>query len=111
MLRRLYAPFNEWMCRLLTGRESPYLFKKVKPCAKTPTGRLDLKPGELVRVKSKSEIETTLDAKGLNRGLSFDPEEMAPYCGGTFRVRSSVTKIIDEDDRQDAAYETALHHP
>jgi hypothetical protein len=21
---------------------------------------------------------------------------MAPYCGGTFRVRSSVTKIIDE---------------
>jgi hypothetical protein len=96
VLRQLYAPINESICRLMTGREAPYLFKKVKPLAKTPTGRLGLKPGELVRVKSKSEIEATLDAKGLNRGLSFDPEEMAPYCGGTYRVRYSVTKIIDE---------------
>ena len=30
VLRRLYAPINESMCRLLTGRESPYLFKKVE---------------------------------------------------------------------------------
>jgi hypothetical protein len=96
VLRRLYSPINEWIFRSLTGRESPYLFKASKPLVKTPTGRLDLKPGELVRVKSKSEIEATLDAKGLNRGLSFDPEEMAPYCGGTFRVRRSVTQIIDE---------------
>jgi len=95
-LRRLYAPIDELMLRLLTGRESPYLFKKTKPCIKTPSGRLDLKPGELVRIKSKSEIETTLDAKGLNRGLSFDPEEMAPYCGRVVRVKSSVTKILDE---------------
>jgi hypothetical protein len=97
VLRALYSPFNEWMFRALTGRESPYLFKKSKPLAKTPTGRLELKPGELVRVKSKSDIEATLDKNGLNRGLSFDPEEMAPYCGGTFRVRSSVTAIIDEE--------------
>jgi hypothetical protein len=96
VLRQLYSPVNEWIFRSLTGRESPYLFKKTRPLAKTPTGRLDLKPGELVRVKSKSEIEATLDAKGWNRGLSFDPEEMAPYCGGTFRVRRSVTQIIDE---------------
>jgi hypothetical protein len=96
VLRRLFGPFNEWMFQLLTGRESPYLFKTVKPLTKTPTGRIDLKPGELVRVKSKGEIESTLDAKGSNRGLSFDPEEMAPYCGRTFRVRRCVTKILDE---------------
>jgi hypothetical protein len=96
LLRRLYAPINEWMHQQLTGCEAPYLFKKSKPCEKTPTGRLDLKPGELVRVKSKSEIEETLDAKGWNRGLSFDPEEMALYCGRTYRVASSVTRIIDE---------------
>ena len=96
MFRRCYAAFNEWMHQLLTGRGVPSLFTNVKPCVNTPTGRLDLKPGELVRVKSKSEIEATLDATGLNRGLSFDPEEMAPYCGGTFRVRRSVTRIIDE---------------
>lgn len=96
VLRRLYAPFHEGMLHWLTGREAPDLFKYAKPLAKTPAGRLDLKPGELVRVKSKSEIEATLNAEGRNRGLSFDPEEMAPYCGGVFRVQRSVTKIIDE---------------
>jgi hypothetical protein len=97
VLGRIYEPINEWVFRSLTGRESPYLFKKHKPLAKTPTGRLNLKRGELVRVKSKAEIEATLGARGLNRGLSFDAEEMAPYCGGTFRVLRSVTKIIDEE--------------
>jgi hypothetical protein len=97
ILSWLYSPLNEWMFRALTGRESPYLFKEGRPLAKTPTGRLNLKAGELVRVKSKAEIEATLDAKGLNRGLSFDPEEMAPYCGGLYRVRRSVTMIIDEE--------------
>jgi hypothetical protein len=96
LIGHVYLAFNELMHRLLTGRGAPSLFKTIKPCIKTPTGRLDLRPGELVRVKSKSEIEATLDSHGYNRGLSFDPEEMAPYCGGTFRVRASVTKIVDE---------------
>lgn len=96
MIRKPYAAFNEWMHQLFTGREAPYLFKKVKPCDKTPTGRLDLKPGEWVRVKSKNEIEATINEKGLNRGLSFDPEEMAPYCGRVLRVQRCVTKILDE---------------
>ena len=56
--------FSEWMHRRLTGRGAHDLFKKVKPCDKTPTGRLDLKPGELVRIKSKGEIEATLDERG-----------------------------------------------
>jgi len=96
LFRQVYAAFNEWMHQLLTGRGAPYLFTDVKPRFTTPTGRLDLKPGELVRVKCRSAIEATLDAKGNNRGLSFDPEEMAPFCGGTYRVRSSVIRIIDE---------------
>jgi hypothetical protein len=84
------------MHRVLTDRPSPGLFAEVTPCEKTPTGRLDLKPGELVRIKSQNEIEKTLNRRGLNRGLSFDQREMAPYCGGTYRVRSCVTHIIDE---------------
>jgi hypothetical protein len=96
LLRRPYAALNESMHQLFTGREAPYLFKRLRPCLKTPTGRLDLRPGELVRVKSKSEIEKTINDKGLNRGLSFDPEEMAPYCGRVFRVERCVTKILDE---------------
>lgn len=96
LVRRFYAAVNEWMHQRLTGRGVPSLFTNVKPCVTTPTGRLDLKPGELVRVKSKGEIEATLNAKGLNRGLFFDPEEMAPYCGRTFRVQRRVTRIVDE---------------
>jgi hypothetical protein len=95
-VRSLCWHFSEWMHRLLTGRGVPSLFTTVQPCVNTPAGRLDLKPGELVRIKSKGEIEKTLDKTAKNRGLSFDPEEMAPYCGGTYRVRSSVTRIIDE---------------
>ena len=61
-----------------------------------PTGRLDLKPGECVRIKTQMEIEKTLDKNGKNRGLSFDSEEMAPYCGRVVQVQKAVTMIIDE---------------
>jgi hypothetical protein len=61
----------------------------------TPVENLHLRPGELVRVKSHEEILKTLNTSNHNRGLFFDAEE-ALYCGGTFRVLKSVTKIIDE---------------
>jgi hypothetical protein len=56
---------------------------------------LGLQPGDLVQVRSPSEIAATLDEKGLNRGLSFD-REMLPYCGRTFRVRDRVRRIVDD---------------
>lgn len=56
---------------------------------------LNLQPGELVQVKSIEEIRETLTPEGRNRGLWFD-REMMPYCGGTYRVRQRVTRIIDE---------------
>jgi hypothetical protein len=74
------------------GRELPFLAGKL---TKTPTLILGLKPGELVEIKSRKEIISTLDAKGKNRGLSFDVE-MARYCGGQFRVRTRVERLINE---------------
>ncbi len=62
---------------------------------KTPSTVLDLQPGEYVQVRSKAEIEDTLDTNNKNRGLLFDVE-MLPYCGGTYRVSHRVEKIIDE---------------
>jgi hypothetical protein len=62
---------------------------------RSTTEPLDLRPGELVRVRPPSEIASTLDANGLNRGLSFD-REMLPYCGRTYRVQDKVQRIIDE---------------
>jgi hypothetical protein len=61
----------------------------------SPEEPLDLQPGDLVQVRSPTEIAPTLDANGRNRGLSFD-REMLPYCGGTYRVKDSVQRIIDE---------------
>jgi len=61
----------------------------------TPGGRLNLQPGELVRVKPYKEILATLDAGNKNRGLYFGNEEV-PFCGGTYRVKSRVGQIINE---------------
>jgi hypothetical protein len=65
------------------------------PGGETPTGRLDLKLGEVVRIKSKDEIARTLNAKRLNRGMGFE-EEMARACGRTARVARRVERCIDE---------------
>jgi hypothetical protein len=61
----------------------------------TPAATLNLRPGELVRVKSHEEILRTVDIDSRNRGMIWDAE-MVPYCGGTYRVLKRVTKIINE---------------
>jgi hypothetical protein len=60
-----------------------------------PSEPLHLGPGDLVRVKSKKGIAETLDVKGKNRGLAF-AWEMLPHCGGTYRVKQRVERIINE---------------
>jgi hypothetical protein len=63
---------------------------------KTPVGeKLNLQPGDVVRVKSFQAILATINREGLNRGLLFS-QELVPYCGGVFRVHSRVSRIIDE---------------
>lgn len=93
---RAFERFSDRMHLRLTGRPMPSLHAKVPDSQQTPTGTLGLQPGEYVRIKSQAEIEATLRKDGRNRGLSFDPEEMAPFCGRVFRVRRSVTHIVDE---------------
>jgi hypothetical protein len=62
---------------------------------KTPTLRLDLKPGELVRIKSHEEILDTVNENLVNRGMGFHPE-LVPFCDKTFEVKFRVGKIINE---------------
>ncbi len=62
---------------------------------KTPDEKLDLQPGEWVRVKSIEQIIATLNADNRNRGMSFD-REMLKYCGRTAQVLRRVDHIIDE---------------
>ena len=78
--------------RIRGGMRLPFIDGRLE---KTPDGTLDLQPGELVRIKSKQEIVSTLDVNNSNRGLSFDPE-MLWYCGREARVLRRVERIIDE---------------
>jgi hypothetical protein len=63
--------------------------------APTPSAKLDLEPGELVRVRDYSAILGTLNQDWHNRGMYFD-SEMVPFCEGTYRVLRRVEKIIDD---------------
>jgi hypothetical protein len=60
---------------------------------RTPT--LGLSPGERVVVKSREEIEATLNRDGKNRGLFFDREELA-FCGQEYEVRQVIRRFIDD---------------
>ncbi len=62
---------------------------------RTPEVSLNLKPGEVVRIKCKEAILRTLDQKGRNRGLEFTAE-MEKYCGQTFRVLKRVNRMLSE---------------
>jgi hypothetical protein len=63
---------------------------------KTERQSLDLRPGEWVEVKSRKEIEATLDTAGKNKGLLFAPP-MLPYCGKRYRVANRLQKMILEE--------------
>ena len=62
---------------------------------KTPAGTADLQPGDMVRIRTRQEIEPTLNGDLLNRGMGFD-SEMARFCGRTARVARRVDQIVDE---------------
>ncbi len=63
--------------------------------APTPTTRLDLEPGERVRVRPLPEILPTLDTVCRAKGLSFDVE-MVRFCGQEFTVSQRIDRLIDE---------------
>jgi hypothetical protein len=67
--------------------------------ATTPRRLLDLEPGERVRIKSRREIEATLDTNNRNRGLQVDADMML-FCGREFRVLRRINRIVDERSRK-----------
>jgi hypothetical protein len=89
----LWRALSNRVWRLLKGRAYYELTGEQK---KTLAVELNLQPGEWVEVKSVAEIQATLDAKGRNRGLGFDPEMML-HCGRRYRVATPLQKIIAEE--------------
>jgi hypothetical protein len=91
-LIRRYLPRFLWF---RGGRTYPFIAGTLAK-GETPSGTLDLQPGDRVRIKSKEEIVKTLDQTNHNRGLSFDVE-MVKYCGRTATVRARVRQLINEE--------------
>jgi hypothetical protein len=61
----------------------------------SPHRELGLEPGQLVRVRSKREIESTLNRNLRNRGLEFGTDQL--FCaGGSHRVAGLVERMVDE---------------
>jgi hypothetical protein len=93
------GPFLSWVYdfvqRLLGGIPWPRRSGKIQAGQPTPTQILNLQPGELVRVKSYKEILATLDTEARNRGLMWD-RDMVPFCDGTYRVKTRLSKFVDE---------------
>lgn len=66
-----------------------------------PEQTLDLRAGDLVEVRSATEILTTLDERGELDSLPFMPE-MLPYCGRQFRVSKRADKTCDTIEKYHA---------
>ena len=81
--------------KLIDGTPYPERRGKVPKGAKTPSRRLDLKPGELVRVRPLPEILETVDEALRNRGMGWHAE-MVRMTGRTFRVAARLEKIVNE---------------
>ena len=55
-----------------------------------------LAPGDRVRVRTRAEIDSTLDAAGACDGMAFLDVVMERYCGRTFTVRRRIDRFFDE---------------
>ena len=86
--------------RIATGAGMPRFFSRgqlsgtIPRGNPTPAGGEELRAGDWVRIRSADEIGATL-SRGRNKGLYFDTE-MFPFCGGTYRVRGPVRRLIEE---------------
>jgi len=81
--------------RLRGGMPYPERRGKIPKGGKTPSRRLDLQAGDLVRVRSLDEILETVDEDLRNRGMGFH-SEMVQFTGKTFRVARRIEKIVHE---------------
>jgi len=92
---RYLVGFYNWFQKLRGGKPFPIgegLIPEGKP---TPTGILNLQPGEWVEVRSQQEILPTITQHGVNRGMRYDME-MAKYSGNRYRVQMRVDRLIHE---------------
>ena len=90
-MRWIYDTFQN----IRGGTPYPWRAGRIPKGMRTPAAKLDLQPGERVKVRSYAEILETLDQDWKNRGMYFDGE-LVPFCNGEYNVLQRVERIIDE---------------
>jgi hypothetical protein len=100
--RELTAMFARWGYYRLLRRVRGYEWLRGPHDRITPTLSLGLERGDTVRVKSRAEIQATLDRAQRNRGLHVC-YEMTSLFGKMTKIRDRVDQIIDEKTGQ-------MHH-
>jgi hypothetical protein len=96
--RLLIASYNKFQT-LRGGDPYPLGAGIIPDSGATPTERLDLQPGEWVKVRPQEQILQTITASGFNRGMRYDLE-MSKYCGKEYRVQMRVDRLINEQTGQ-----------
>ncbi len=91
-----WSSISEFIARMLIKKALRLSDSIAGPCKRTPVDPLGLQVDDRVKVKPIEEILKTLDARGCNRGLWFDPAEMQTFCGRTLTVTRRIDRIIDE---------------
>ena len=88
-----------WCYEKVSYRRRGTLFPRrggrIEPGKPTPVKMLNLRSGDIVKVRPHREILETLTRDGANKGMYWDAE-MVPYCGGTYRVLRRVERIVNE---------------
>jgi hypothetical protein len=79
----------------ITGRPAVPVAAQTPAVAPAPVTVPELKPGDLVRVRSAEVIRSTLDETGKHRGCGFGLG-MYQYCGKELRVAKVVNQFFDE---------------
>lgn len=94
-LRRIIK--RRWNYLMNMFGESKVQKEEISNSIETCSRNENLQPGDLVRIRSKEVIWSTLNRWNQLKGCSF-MEEMWPYCGTTQRVFKRVEKFLDERD-------------
>lgn len=98
-VRRRLSPRQERALKTrtndLVNRAVRLLGRETRPV--TTIASAGLLAGDSVRVRSREEIEDTLNHWGQLKGCSF-MAEMAQYCGTTQRVLKRLERFVDERD-------------
>lgn len=84
---------REWHAGIVV-RFVRLLLRRLRALNGLRLGQLDLRAGELVKIRTLDEILATLDSRGELDSLPFMPE-MEPLCGRQARVFRRVDKIFD----------------